>query len=110
MDSRFSRNLRGKRFRRGTARRALLAVHRWLGLTAGCDRTAVRGNPADRACSVFCFCGDKLLGIESINKAADHMFGRRLLAAGASLTPEEAADLSFDLKARLARAEPAKAG
>lgn len=35
MDSRFSRNLRGKRFRRGTARRALLAVHRWLGLTAG---------------------------------------------------------------------------
>lgn len=81
-----------------------------VGLTAGCDRTAVRGNPADRAFSVFCFRGDKLLGIESINKAADHMFGRRLLAAGASLTPEEAADLSFDLKARLARAEPAKAG
>ena len=31
------------------------------------------------------------------------MFGRRLLAANESVTPEEAADLSFDLKARLAR-------
>jgi 3-phenylpropionate/trans-cinnamate dioxygenase ferredoxin reductase subunit len=80
-----------------------------VGLTAGCDRTSVRGDPTTRAFSVFCFHGDKLLGIESINKPADHMFGRRLLAAGATLTPEEAADLSFDLKARLSRAEqPAK--
>jgi hypothetical protein len=31
------------------------------------------------------------------------MFGRRLLAVGESLTPEEAADTSFDLKARLSR-------
>jgi 3-phenylpropionate/trans-cinnamate dioxygenase ferredoxin reductase subunit len=34
------------------------------------------------------------------------MFGRRLLGAGQSITPDEAADLSFDLKARLAQLPP----
>jgi 3-phenylpropionate/trans-cinnamate dioxygenase ferredoxin reductase subunit len=29
------------------------------------------------------------------------MFGRRLLGAGGSITPEQAADLSFDLKSAL---------
>jgi 3-phenylpropionate/trans-cinnamate dioxygenase ferredoxin reductase subunit len=80
-----------------------------VGLTAGCDRTVVRGNPAERAFSVFCFRGDTLLGIESVNRGAEHMFGRRLLAAGESVTPDEAADLSFDLKARLARMAPSRA-
>ena len=49
----------------------------------------------------FALAVEKLLGIESVNRAADHMFGRRLLAANESVTPDEAADLSFDLKARL---------
>jgi 3-phenylpropionate/trans-cinnamate dioxygenase ferredoxin reductase subunit len=80
-----------------------------VGLTAGFDRTAIRGSVAERAFSVFCFKGDKLLGIESVNRPADHMFGRRMLAAGASVTPEEAADMSFDFKARLAAAEPSRA-
>ena len=79
-----------------------------VGLTAGCDRTVLRGNPEQRAFSVFCFRGDKLVGIESINHAGEHMFGRRLLAAGESVTPAEAGDLSFDLKARLARLMPAR--
>jgi 3-phenylpropionate/trans-cinnamate dioxygenase ferredoxin reductase subunit len=72
-----------------------------VGLTAGCDRTVLRGNPEERAFSVFCFQGDRLAGIESINRPGDHMFGRRLLGAGASITPDEAADPAFDLKARL---------
>jgi 3-phenylpropionate/trans-cinnamate dioxygenase ferredoxin reductase subunit len=80
-----------------------------VGLTAGCDKTVLRGDPASRAFSVFCFTGGKLVGIESVNKAADHMFGRRLLSAGESITPDEAADLSFDLKARLAKLPPPQA-
>ncbi len=80
-----------------------------VGLTAGCDRTVVRGDPATRAFSVFCFHGERLIGIELVNRAADHMFGRRLLAAGETITPDEAADPGFDLKARLARvAAPVK--
>lgn len=73
-----------------------------VGLTAGCEHTVVRGDLAARAFSVFCFTGDRLIGIESVNRAADHMFGRRLLAAGQSIAPEEAADPAFDFRARLA--------
>jgi 3-phenylpropionate/trans-cinnamate dioxygenase ferredoxin reductase component len=80
-----------------------------VGLTAGCDKTVLRGEPATRAFSVFCFKGGRLAGIESVNKPADHMFGRRLLGAGESIAPDEAADLSFDLKARLAKLPPPQA-
>ena len=52
------------------------------GLTTGYDRVVLRGDPAKKAFSVFCYHGDKLLGIESINRAGDHMFGRRLQAHG----------------------------
>ncbi|HEU5019771.1 MAG TPA: oxidoreductase C-terminal domain-containing protein, partial [Pseudolabrys sp.] len=77
-----------------------------VGLTTGCDRTVLRGDPDGRAFSVFCFRGEKLLGIESVNRAADHMFGRRLLAAGESISPDEAADLGFELKKRLGKIAP----
>lgn len=79
-----------------------------VGLTAGSDKTVLRGDPSSRAFSVFCFNGGKLAGIESVNKPADHMFGRRLLAAGETITPDQAGDLSFDLKARLASLPPPK--
>lgn len=72
------------------------------GLTTGYDRVVLRGSPANKAFSAFCYKGDKLLGIESINRAGDHMFGRRLQAMGRSITPEQAADESFDLKSALA--------
>jgi 3-phenylpropionate/trans-cinnamate dioxygenase ferredoxin reductase subunit len=72
------------------------------GLTAGYDRVVLRGEPAQKAFSAFCYKGDKLLGIESINRAGDHMFGRRLLGMHRSITPEQAADRGFDLKKALA--------
>jgi 3-phenylpropionate/trans-cinnamate dioxygenase ferredoxin reductase subunit len=72
------------------------------GLTTGYDRVVLRGDPAKKAFSVFCYHGDRLLGIESINRAGDHMFGRRLQAMDRSITPEQAADESFDLKSALA--------
>ncbi|MFD0938690.1 oxidoreductase C-terminal domain-containing protein, partial [Methylobacterium trifolii] len=37
--------------------------------------------------------------VESVDRAGDHMIARRLLAAGTPLTPEQAADPGFDLKA-----------
>jgi 3-phenylpropionate/trans-cinnamate dioxygenase ferredoxin reductase subunit len=72
------------------------------GLTTGYDRVVLRGDPAKKAFSAFCYKGDKLLGIESINRAGDHMFGRRLQGMNRSITPEQAADESFDLKSALA--------
>jgi 3-phenylpropionate/trans-cinnamate dioxygenase ferredoxin reductase subunit len=72
------------------------------GLTTGYDRVVLRGNPANKAFSAFCYKGEKLLGIESVNRAGDHMFGRRLQGMDRSITPEQAADESFDLKSALA--------
>ncbi|MFC6047613.1 oxidoreductase C-terminal domain-containing protein, partial [Methylobacterium hispanicum] len=45
-----------------------------------------------------------LAAVESVNRAGDHMLARRLLAAGTPLTPEQAADPGFDLKALATRA------
>jgi 3-phenylpropionate/trans-cinnamate dioxygenase ferredoxin reductase component len=72
-----------------------------VGLTTGYDRVVLRGDPSQKAFSAFCYHGDRLLGIESVNRAGDHMFGRRLLAAGGSITPKQAADQHFDLKKAL---------
>jgi 3-phenylpropionate/trans-cinnamate dioxygenase ferredoxin reductase subunit len=71
------------------------------GLTTGYDRVVLRGDPANKAFSAFCFKAGELVGIESVNRAGDHMFGRRLLAAGGSIAPDQAADAGFDLKKAL---------
>jgi 3-phenylpropionate/trans-cinnamate dioxygenase ferredoxin reductase component len=72
------------------------------GLTTGYDRVVLRGDPAQKAFSAFCYRGERLLGIESVNRAGDHMFGRRLLGMHRSIMPEQAADQGFDLKKALA--------
>jgi 3-phenylpropionate/trans-cinnamate dioxygenase ferredoxin reductase subunit len=74
-----------------------------VGLTTGYDRVVLRGDPAQKAFSAFCYHGERLVGIESVNRAGEHMFGRRLLAAGGSITAEQAADPHFDLKKALGR-------
>jgi 3-phenylpropionate/trans-cinnamate dioxygenase ferredoxin reductase subunit len=76
------------------------------GLTTGFQQVVLRGNYASGEYSAFCYTGDRLLGIESINKPADHAFARRLLAAGRGVTQAQAADQSFDLRAA-AMARPA---
>ena len=72
-----------------------------VGLTTGYDQVVVRGNRGEGAFSAFCYQSGRLLGIESVNRAGDHMFGRRLLAADGTITPEQAADAGFDLKSAL---------
>ena len=71
------------------------------GLTTGYDRVVLRGEPSQRSFSAFCYRGEKLVGIESINRGGDHMFGRRLLGMDRSIAPEQAADQNFDLKKAL---------
>jgi 3-phenylpropionate/trans-cinnamate dioxygenase ferredoxin reductase subunit len=69
------------------------------GLTAGHDLSVLRGDPASGAFSVFCYRAGELSGIESVNRPADHAQARRLLASGRQVTPTEAADDGFDLRA-----------
>jgi 3-phenylpropionate/trans-cinnamate dioxygenase ferredoxin reductase component len=72
------------------------------GLTTGYDQVVLRGDPAQKAFSAFCYKAGQLVGIESVNRAGDHMFGRRFLPMHRQLAPEQAADPNFDLKAALA--------
>ncbi|MGH6653993.1 MAG: NAD(P)/FAD-dependent oxidoreductase [Actinocrinis sp.] len=51
------------------------------GITTGHDRVEVVGDPAGGRFSVHCFAGDRLLGVESINRPAEHIKARRTLAA-----------------------------
>lgn len=74
------------------------------GLTATDAETVVCGEPAEGALSVLCFSDGHLAAVESVNRMADHMAARRLLAAECELTPEQAAHSDFDLKAHAAQA------
>ena len=69
------------------------------GLLHGYDSAVVRGDPSGDAFSVFCFAGDRLVCVESVNRMPEHMVARKLLQTGRSIDPDAAADESFDLKA-----------
>ena len=73
------------------------------GITIGHDKSVLRGEPADRNFSVFCYRGDRLIGVESVNRTADHVIARRLMAGDPLLSPEQAADESYDLRAHARR-------
>ncbi len=68
------------------------------GLSQGHDAAIVRGSIDDAKFSVFYFSGNRLVAVDSVNRPGDHMLARRLLSSRKSLTPEQAADQSFELK------------
>jgi len=67
------------------------------GLSGPGDASVIRGS--GDAFSVFRFREGCLSAVESVDRAGDHMIARRLLTAGTPLTPDQAADPGFDLKA-----------
>jgi 3-phenylpropionate/trans-cinnamate dioxygenase ferredoxin reductase component len=71
------------------------------GLTTGYDQVVVRGDRDSGSFSAFCYKSGQLVGIESINRAGDHVFGRKILGMNRSIEPDQAADAGFDLKAAL---------
>ncbi len=68
------------------------------GLIGGHDRTVLRGDLASGRFSVFCYRGERLLGVESINRPADHMAARRFVGTPWAPAAERASDENFDLK------------
>ena len=74
-----------------------------VGLPFHATRNVVRGSPEEGAFSVFHYAGDRLVAVDSVNRAGDHMVGRRLIGAGLSPAPEVVADLATDLKALIPR-------
>jgi 3-phenylpropionate/trans-cinnamate dioxygenase ferredoxin reductase component len=69
-----------------------------VGVCTGFDSTVVRGTMESRKFSVFYFRNGRLVAIDSINRPADHMAGRKLIAGRKPVTPEQAADESINLK------------
>lgn len=62
------------------------------------DESVGIGDPATGRFSVCCFRDGRLVAVESINRPADHIAARRLLAAGRSPDPEQLGDPAFTLK------------
>ncbi|MDR3453033.1 MAG: FAD-dependent oxidoreductase [Rhodoferax sp.] len=69
------------------------------GLRRGDEEHVVIGDPASRSFSVLCIRDDTLAAVESVNRPADHMLARRLIAKGCRTTPAAARQPAFDLKA-----------
>ena len=67
------------------------------GLSAGADQWALRGALDDATFSLYHFQGARLLAVDSVNATREHLQARKLLDAGVSPTPEQAADPAFDL-------------
>lgn len=67
------------------------------GLSAGADQWALRGALDDGAFSLYHFQGARLLAVDSVNATREHLQARKLLDAGVSPTPAQAADPGFDL-------------
>ena len=69
------------------------------GLPIGFDQVVTRGDPETRKFSVFYYRAGKLCAVDSVNRPADHLAARKLIGARAALSPDQAMDESFDLKA-----------
>jgi 3-phenylpropionate/trans-cinnamate dioxygenase ferredoxin reductase component len=68
------------------------------GISQGYEQTVTRGIPEGRKFSVFYFKENRLLAVDSINRPLDHIHARKLIEAGAPLTPEQAGDEGVDLR------------
>ena len=74
---------------RGSGRTRATSSCRWSACPCDATRSVIRGKPDDGSFSVFHYAGDRLVAIDSVNRAADHVLGRRMIGAGIS-PPAEA--------------------
>lgn len=71
------------------------------GLSTGADSWVVRGAMGEGPFSVWHYREGRLIAVDAVSHAKDHLLSRKLLDAGLSPTPGQVADTAFDLAARL---------
>jgi 3-phenylpropionate/trans-cinnamate dioxygenase ferredoxin reductase subunit len=71
------------------------------GIAAGATRSVLRGQPGAPSFSVWHYADERLVAVDSIDAAKEHLLARKLLDAGVWPTPEQAADPDFDAAALL---------
>lgn len=69
-----------------------------VGLATPDDQPVVRGDPASRSFAVFHLCDGVISAVQAVNKPADFMAGRRLVAARTRAEAALLADPAFSLK------------
>jgi 3-phenylpropionate/trans-cinnamate dioxygenase ferredoxin reductase subunit len=69
-----------------------------VGLTHGYDETVMAGDPAENKFAVLYFRDGSLIGVDSVNKATDHMAGRKIFGAGKRVTLAQAREPGFELR------------
>lgn len=74
------------------------------GLALPGDQVVVRGDMASEKFSVGYLRAGRLVAMHSVNRPAEHMLARKLIAAQARIPPAQLADPSHDLKQALAPA------
>ena len=79
------------------------------GLALPDDETVLLGRPEDGAFAVLCFRGGVLAAVETVNLPSEHLGARKLLEAGAQVTPADAAAAEFSLRGAAKAARRARA-
>lgn len=72
-----------------------------VGLAAGHDAVVIRGNAESRAFCAFYLREGVIVAVDTVNRAADFMLAKRLVAERAQASAEQLADESVPLKAFL---------
>ncbi len=67
------------------------------GISFGFDEAIIRQSPKPERFSVYYFKEGQLIAVDSLNRPADHLNARKLLAAGISPTKDQATDFDFKL-------------
>jgi len=69
-----------------------------VGLSAGHDRTIVRGSPESRSFSILYLLGGKVIALDCVNAVKDYVQGKAHILSGAILDQEQLADPARPLK------------
>jgi 3-phenylpropionate/trans-cinnamate dioxygenase ferredoxin reductase component len=69
-----------------------------VGLSTGHDEAVVRGLPAERSFSVVYLKSGKVIALDCVNSVKDYVQGKKLVEAGARITPGLLADAGLPLK------------
>ncbi len=68
------------------------------GLSVGGTHCITRGDPAEGRFSVFHYCDNTLIAVDSVNQPLEHLLSRKLLAGGVSPEAALIADTTIELK------------
>jgi 3-phenylpropionate/trans-cinnamate dioxygenase ferredoxin reductase subunit len=72
-----------------------------VGTSTGHDDVVMRGAPQSGSFSCFYYHGDGLIGVDSVNRPADHLVSRKLITAGTTVPKSMVSDTDGNLKSLL---------